>query len=110
MNKLLDSLHEKILKSKFSEEVTEAEIDALVEAKEHNVGWISCSDKLPPQPKENPLFDNKALELYLVSDGYSDYPFRAFWNGKFFVDGFSSVDVIAWQPLPTPYQPKGEQG
>ena len=44
MNKLLDCLHEKMLKSKFSEEVTEAEIDALVEAKEHNVGWISCSD------------------------------------------------------------------
>ena len=43
MNKLLDSLHEKILKSKFSEEVTEAEIDALVEAKEHNDGWIPCS-------------------------------------------------------------------
>lgn len=74
----------------------------------HTGGWIPCDKELPPQPKENPAFDNKALELYLVSDGYSDYPFRAFWNGKFFVDGFSSVDVIAWQPLPEPYQPKGE--
>ena len=75
---------------------------------EYNNGWISCSDKLPPQPKENPAFDNKALELYLVSDGYSDYPFRAFWNGKFFVDGFSSVDAIAWQPLPNPFKPIAE--
>ena len=33
MNTLLDSLHNKILKSKFAEEVTEAEIDALVKAK-----------------------------------------------------------------------------
>lgn len=32
-NKSLDSLHEKILKSKFSEEVTEEEIYALVKAK-----------------------------------------------------------------------------
>ena len=69
-------------------------------------GWIPCSRELPPQPKENPEFDNKALQLYLVSDGYSDYPFRAFWNGKFFVDGFSHVDVIAWMPLPEPFTPK----
>lgn len=34
MKNLLDSLHEKILKSKFAEEVTEAEIDALVKAKQ----------------------------------------------------------------------------
>lgn len=74
-----------------------------------NSGWIPCERELPPQPKENPLFDNKPLELYLVSDSFADYPFRAFWNGKFFADGFSSVDVIAWQPLPVPYQPKGDQ-
>ena len=72
-------------------------------------GWIPCSRELPPQPKENPAFDNKALQLYLVSDGYSDYPFRAFWNGKFFVDGFSHVDVIAWMPLPEPYSVKEEE-
>ena len=34
--KHLDSLHEKILKSKFAEEVTEVEIDALVKAKNLN--------------------------------------------------------------------------
>ena len=79
-------------------------------AEEYSVtgGWIPCSRELPPQPKENPAFDNKALGLYLVSDGYSDYPFRAFWNGKFFVDGFSKVEVVAWMPLPAPYQLKGE--
>jgi hypothetical protein len=32
----LDSLHEKILKSKFAEEVTEEEIEALVKAKKIN--------------------------------------------------------------------------
>lgn len=77
--------------------------------RENLIGWIPCEKELPPQPKENPVFDNKPLELYLVSNGYSDYPFRAFWNGKFFVDGFSSVDVIAWQPLPDPYIPKEEE-
>ena len=70
--------------------------------------WIPCSVALPQQPEENPIFDNKPLELYLVSVKNADYPIRAFWNGKFFTDGWSKVDVIAWQPLPQPYQPKGE--
>lgn len=34
MYELLDSLHQKILKSTFAEEVTEAEIIALIKAKE----------------------------------------------------------------------------
>lgn len=67
--------------------------------------WIPCSVKLPPQPKENPIFDNKPLELYIVDCG-GDYPFRAFWNGDFFTDGWSKIDVVAWQPLPTPYVQK----
>lgn len=70
-------------------------------------GWIPVkSGQMPPQPKENPLFENKPLELYLVDCGV-DYPFRAFWNGKFFTDGWSKVEVLAWMPLPAPYQ-KGE--
>ena len=30
-------------------------------------GWIPCSERLPEQPKENPVFDGKELELYLVT-------------------------------------------
>ena len=70
--------------------------------------WVPCSDELPPQPKENPVFENKPLELYLVSVKGADYPFRAFWNGKFFTDGWVRCEAIAWKPLPEPYQPKGE--
>lgn len=77
-------------------------------AEEYNDGWIPCSKELPPQPKENPLFENKPLELYLVTLKNQDYPFRAFWNGKFFTDGWGKVNAIAWQPLPAPYQMKGE--
>lgn len=77
-------------------------------AAEYNNGWIPCSEELPPPPKENPIFDSKPLELYLVSVKGTGYPFRAFWNGKIFTDGFSKVEPTAWQPLPEPYQPKGE--
>lgn len=66
--------------------------------------WISCSKKLPPKPKENPMLENKPLEMYLVSVSCGEYPFRAFWNGKFFTDGLSRCDVIAWMPLPKPFQ------
>ena len=80
---------------------------------EYNNGWIPCSERLPEEPKENPIFDGKALEVYLVTAKYGNneqdevYPFRAFWNGVFFTDGLNILDVIAWQPLPEPYQPKG---
>lgn len=75
-------------------------------AAEYNNGWISCSERLPEEPKPNPLFENKPLEFYIVTEKGATYPFRAFWNGKAFTDGWSKLDVIAWQPLPAPYKPK----
>ena len=76
-------------------------------AKCMNDGWISVEERLPEEPKENPVFDDKALELYLVDMGGS-YPLRAFWNGKQFTDGWSVLKVIAWRPLPEPYRPEPE--
>ena len=70
-----------------------------------NDGWIPAEERLPEEPKENPEFDNKPLELYLVDIGES-YPLRAFWNGKQFADGWSILKVIAWMPLPEPYHPE----
>ncbi len=69
------------------------------------LGWVPCDKELPPHPQENPVFDGRQLELYLVCTTYDDYPFRAFWNGKFFADGMSRIeDVIAWMPLPEQYK------
>lgn len=65
--------------------------------------WIPVSKRLPDEPKENPIFEGKRIELYLVTVKGADYPFRAFWNGKFFTDGWSKADVTAWLPLPEPY-------
>lgn len=84
------------------------------EAEQYNNGWIPCSERLPEEPKTNPLFEGKNVELYLVTTGYGSceedkvYPFRAFWNGVNFTDGWHILDVIAWQPLPEPYKQKGE--
>ncbi len=70
--------------------------------------WIPCERELPPQPQPNIVFENKPLELYLVTIKNTEYPFRAIWNGKIFTDGFSKVDAIAWQPLPKVYQSGGQ--
>lgn len=69
-----------------------------------NDGWIPVEERLPEEPKENPEFEGKKIELYLVAVKGTKYPFRAMWNGKFFTDGWSKCNVIAWRPLPEPYR------
>ena len=73
--------------------------------KKDNDGLIPVDERLPEEPKENPVFDDNPLELYLVDMGGS-YPLRAFWNGKEFTDGWSVLKVTAWMPLPEPYRPE----
>ncbi len=66
--------------------------------------WIPIKERLPEKPKENPLYDNKPLEIYLVSVKNTDCVIRAFWNGATFTDGWEKLDVLAWMPLPEPYK------
>ena len=61
--------------------------------------WIPCSERLPEHPQPNTDFDGKPLAVYLVCrKGY--IPFSAFWNGDFFTDDLTPIDVDAWMPLP----------
>ena len=66
--------------------------------------WIPVTQRLPEEPEENIYFEGKRLELYLVTERWAAYPFRAIWNGKDFTDGFSKLDVTAWMPLPDAYR------
>lgn len=75
----LESLHNKILKDKFAEQVTEQEIDSLIKVKEiirsqmdeakdinvpSNDGWISVDEKLPEDDRYILLsFENFSLPL-----------------------------------------------
>ena len=68
--------------------------------------WIPVEERLPEKPNENPLYDNKPLEIYLVSVKNTDCVIRAFWNGVSFTDGWEKLDVLAWMPLPEPFNPQ----
>ena len=61
-------------------------------ATEHNNGWIPCKVEMPKEHKK-----------YLVTCKGIDIPQIRLFEG----DWDSSAEVIAWQPLPAPYQ-KGE--
>ncbi|MDB2128463.1 DUF551 domain-containing protein [Enterocloster clostridioformis] len=66
--------------------------------------WIPVKERLPEKPKENPLYDNKPLETYLVSVKNTGCVIIALWNGASFTDGWEKLDVLAWMPLPEPYK------
>ena len=82
-------------------------------AEEYNNGWIPCSERLPKC--ENGC-ETKALMFQMKETGsikcgyygeggfYRDKYFRTYTNNT---DGYDARDVIAWQPLPAPFQ-KGE--
>ena len=120
----IESLHNKILKDRFAEQVTEQEIDSLIKVKEtvryymdeakdtnvpSNVGWIPVEKRLPEDCEEivlvqvsgkmaeNIWFDN-AFELatYVNGEGWILENYPEWKNPK----------VIAWQPLPEQYRPK----
>lgn len=77
-------------------------------AEEYNNGWIPCSERLPNVGmtvlcywKKYNRYDNTTSYYYTLMHRNEDYQ----WISDF---GMCNGDVIAWQPLPKSYQPKGE--
>lgn len=73
-------------------------IEAVKEvATEYNNGWIPCSERIPEDGEEVLCTDGKYV-YFVEYDADLDA-------------GFGDVDgIIAWQPLPKPYQPKDVDG
>lgn len=78
------------------------------EAAEYNNGWIPVSERLPEEPEEG-LTDIDECDEYIVMIKNAKIPTALNYagNGEWYRDGVF-YDVIAWQTLPEPYQPKGE--
>ena len=74
-------------------------------AEEYNGGWIACSEKLP-ELRQSVLVTVKytgfmGMHGYWIKTGHMEAE-NDWWGDC------AGGDVIAWQPLPEPYQPKGE--
>ena len=73
-----------------------------------NDGWILCSVKMPEEP-EIGMRDIECLQEYNVMIEGADAATTLYYAGDgewydFITESF--YKVIAWQPLPEPYQPK----
>ena len=77
------------------------------EAAEYNNGWIPCSNRLPEVPEE--IDDDECSEFIVTIKGANKATtLKCASDGTWFDDLGYTYDVIAWQPLPDPHQPKGE--
>ena len=73
--------------------------------------WIPCSERLPEEEQEVLLQfeDNMVVGFYFVEGGCFDGTTN--WYGLADNDSYTDCDSkpIAWQPLPEPYQTKGQR-
>ena len=77
------------------------------EAEKYNNGWIPCSERLPDVPEG--IEDDECPEFNVTIKGADQAAtLKCASDGTWFDDLGYTYDVIAWQPLPQPYQPKGE--
>ena len=88
----------------------DAAVDAL-EAADKAQRWIPCSERLPTASEYRngdryKSMDSNELVPLLVCCGDTEIPFRAFYDGKNWGDGWGKQNVTHWQPLPL--APKGE--
>ena len=74
--------------------------------------WISVKERLPAvsEYRNGDKFksmDSNELVPFLVCCEDTEIPFRAFYDGKNWGDGWGKPEVTHWQPLPQPPE-KGE--
>lgn len=74
--------------------------------------WIPVSERLPEASEYRngnryKSMDSNELVPFLVCCKDTELPFRAFYDGRNWGDGWSKLDVICWMPLPAPL--KGAQ-
>ena len=89
----------------------DAAADAL-EAADKAQRWIPVNERLPTvsEYRNGDKFksmDSNELVPFLVCCEDTEIPFRAFYDGKNWGDGWGKQNVTHWRPLPQPPQ-KGE--
>lgn len=82
-------------------------------AEEYNDGWIPCSERLP-ECEEYAETDALLFQLATGTIEVGYFGKKNPWRDCYFrhyrsVSGIDADDVLAWQPLPELYKPKGDQ-
>ena len=75
-----------------------------------NDGWIPCEERLPEEPENGIEYMENLLEYNVMIKGASmattlHYAGDGEWYDSMSQDYYT---VVAWRPLPEPYQSKGE--
>ena len=89
-----------------------ADAAAALEAADKAQRWIPVSERLPDvsEYRNGDKFksmDSNELVPFLVCCEDTEIPFRAFYDGKNWGDGWGKQNVTHWLPLPQPPE-KGE--
>jgi hypothetical protein len=88
---------------------SERQKDNRVKEMEEAQRWISVKERLPTvsEYRNGDKFksmDSNELVPFLVCCEDTEIPFRAFYDGKNWGDGWGKQNVTHWQPLPQPPQ------
>ena len=75
------------------------------EAENYNNGWIPCSDRLPEDDSICIVTVEYPNHKTMVDYGWFDRKNVCWFVGT---QEFRTSNILAWQPLPQPYQQKGE--
>ena len=77
--------------------------ETVKEIEENNNGWIPCSEH---QPEEAGTYNVTAYDGRILRSTHAKWqPRLKSWN---LTGTMAYWKIIAWQPLPQPYQPKGD--
>ncbi|MBO5155294.1 MAG: DUF551 domain-containing protein [Eubacterium sp.] len=75
----------------------------------YNNGWIPCSERWPENPHVTE-YEEYPEYIVMIEGGDEPTTLQYAGDGKWFEQSDDSwYKVTAWQPLPAPYQQKGER-
>ena len=75
------------------------------EAEKYNNGWIPCSERLPEDDSICIVTVEYPNNKTMVDYGWFDRKSCCWFVGT---QEFRTSNILAWKPLPSPYQQKGE--
>lgn len=111
-NKEMVNLWSELCKARWSPDKKDLMIELeklTARAKKAEAGnrWISVRERLPDEGEYRDTATGELIPVLVCVDG-TEYPFRAFYDGKSWGDGWSRIPVTHWRPLPEPPE-EGDQ-